>query len=146
VFISAWSHADEIDKFLASRLVVGQIYFAKQSSSLTPENQDILAALVADLKRANQQGRLIRVEGFASRDGHEDLNLEISMKRAIAVKRLLERHGLAVELFLTGFGEKLNSTGKLSENRRVDIATYKNNRAATELFKKTGHVERYNIK
>lgn len=136
----------EVEQFLASRSVVGQVYFAKRTSDLSAEGKKLLDALVPELVTHQKSGRLIRIEGFASRDGRASTNMDLSMRRALAVKSFLQRHNLTVELFLTGFGEKESITGKLSEQRRVDIAVYERTRAAAELFKKSGSVERFIIR
>ena len=73
---------------------------------------------------ASRKKRLIRVEGFASSDGQEGKNMDLSMLRAVAVKNYLEQKAIAVDLYISGFGENSPATGKLSEQRRVDIATY----------------------
>lgn len=135
----------EIDKFLASRTIAGQIYFADRISELSTANKIILDRLTATLKQ-QKSSRLIRVEGFASKIGQDEMNFDLSMQRALAVKNYLQQHDLAVELFLTGFGEKLSADDKLTEQRRVDIAIYKRNKVAIELFKESGRAERFIIR
>ncbi len=136
--------ADELDEFLGSRSVVGQIYFEKGSSQLSKEHQQSLSKLLNNIKE-KKPGQIIRVEGFASSDGSNPANYELASKRAFAVQRYLKQRGVTAELFFVSYGEKKHSTAKLSEQRRVDIATYQETRAVKDLFRETGRVERFVI-
>lgn len=141
----AVTQAEEIGLFLGSRSVVGQVYFSKGSSQLSAKSQQSLRALAEAMQDKVQNGRLLRVEGFASPDGHRSSNFDLSMQRAVAVRNYLQRQGLSAELFLTGHGDKKQSTAKLSEQRRVDIAVYQETQAVRQLLRESGRIERFVI-
>ena len=133
-----------IERFLESRQVVGQVFFAYQASALTAVARQHLDELAAKLDNHRQQGRLVRIEGFASTDGLPRHNSRLSVQRALAVKDyLLDRHRLQIDVFLTGFGEKHATDGRLASERRVDIAVYELTPGAKTLFEDTGQIERY---
>lgn len=136
----------KVEQFLASRSVVGQVYFAKQDSHLDDVDKVKLATLAVALKKLPWRDKLLRVEGFASPEGGITLNVDLSMQRALAVKNFLQQYDLPVELFLTGFGENPSTAAKLAEQRRVDIAAYEINRATAVLFQKADPVERFIIR
>lgn len=135
----------EIDQFLGSRSVVGQIFFSKGGSQLSIAQKQSLKDLSQRLQKQDSVDRLIRVEGFSSPDGAESLNYDLSMQRAINVQSFLKHQNLPTELFLMGQGEKNASTAKLSEQRRVDIAIYQETRAVKQLFHGSGRIERFVI-
>ena len=126
--------SSDIDRFLASRSVVGQVYFAVKTSQLSAASKSQLKELVPLLKAQQRSGRLLRVEGFASKDGQVKSNIDLSMERALEVKNFLRQHDLSVELFLTGYGANSAATGKLSEQRRVDITSYTKNSSVAEFL------------
>ena len=133
----------EVDQFLASRQVVAQIYFDKTVAELSPESRLQIDSRVTELLQYKDQQMIIRVEGFSSPDGEDLHNLNLSMQRAMAVEGyLLNRHKLHTYVFMTGFGEKQATDGKVDRMRRVDISVYKINRAAEALFNETGKIER----
>lgn len=134
----------EIDQFLASRQVIAQIFFTNKNIELSSEAKRQLTAIVKDLQRYKEQEMLVRVEGFASHEGEAQYNLKLSLQRAMEVESyFLNKHNLSVSVFLTGFGEKGKTDGKLIDSRRVDIAIYEKNSAAGLLFEKNGKIERF---
>ncbi len=145
LIISLPAFAGDIDSFLASRSVTGQIYFARNSSILSEKNKSELSKLIKELHRQERAGKLIRIEGHASTDGQDAVNFDLSIQRALAIKDYLRQRGLKVDIFLTGFGEKSSSAGKLTKQRRVDIAVYDRNRETEKLFQQSDQVERFII-
>lgn len=136
----------EIDRFLESREVVEQVFFQKRQITLSTEARTKLDSLVTELLNYQNQGKLVRVEGFSSPEGDEKLNLSLSLQRAMTVKDYLHgQHDISVDVFLTGYGEKKLSGGKLSQERRVDITVYNKNSAAAALFDESGAIERYDL-
>ena len=134
----------EIDEFLKSRQVVTQIFFDKRTAELSAEAKVQIDNIASELQGYQERKMLLRVEGYASPEGGDAQNLQLSLQRAMAVGNyLLSRHQLSVAVFLTGFGKNEKSAGKLSEMRRVDIALYRKNRAAEALFDNTGKIERF---
>lgn len=77
-------------------------------------------------------GRSIRIEGHTDSSGSESFNLNLSQKRAEAVKALLVEYGIdALRISAAGMGESVpvadnsNEAGK-AKNRRVDIIILNN--------------------
>ncbi len=136
----------EINRFLASREVVGEVFFAYKTTELSTAAKQNIDKFVGVLLNYQQQGRLLRIEGFASPEGSKQSNSKLSLERALAVKDYLaEQHKLQVDVFLTGFGETEPAAGTLTGSRRVDIAVYEMTPAAKALFEETGQIERYDL-
>ena len=134
----------EIEQFLASRQVIGQIFFPCKVTTLSSQAESIIDQRVPELKALKRKGKLLRIEGFASADGNPRTNSQLSLERALAVKDYLkDRHQMKLEVFLTGFGESLSTDGKIGQERRVDIAVYELTPAAEMLFNESGQIERY---
>ena len=70
---------------------------------------------------------VLNIEGYASSDGSEKYNEELSLRRAVSVKNYLIQQGVSEERIITsGFGENDpsgdNETVKgRTENRRVQF-------------------------
>ncbi len=103
------------------------VQFKVASSSLSDDAKAALDKLAADAKIA--KGWVIEVTGFASSDGNESFNRQLSKRRADAVVRyLLEQDGIPLRRIVTpyGYGESQpvadNSTrtGR-QQNRRVEV-------------------------
>lgn len=134
----------EIDEFLNSRQVVTQIFFAKRTAELSSQAKAQIDNIASELQGYQERKMLLRVEGYASPEGGDVQNFQLSLQRSLAVGNyLLSRHKLSVAVFLTGFGKNEKAAGKLSEMRRVDIAIYRKNSAAEALFDNTGKIERF---
>lgn len=97
VFAAATS---EIDKFLASRHLVTQVFFIKQTAELSDLSRQQLNGAASQLVDYAEQQMLIRVEGFASPDGEDQYNMQLSLQRALAVADyLLHTHNLRIPVF-----------------------------------------------
>lgn len=92
---------------------------------------------VAAWAKANPQGTIV-LEGHASRDGAADYNMELSLRRAHAVRRELVEAGVpAAQLVIAGFGERGIQRGA---NRRVAVwATRADRSAALALLEARGN-------
>ncbi len=102
------------------------IYFAFASAALRLQSERVLKEIAAALK-ANPDWRL-RIDGHTDGIGTEDANLDLSRRRAAAVKTaLVARHGIAATRLATGgFGEARPKAGNDSSegrarNRRVEL-------------------------
>jgi outer membrane protein OmpA-like peptidoglycan-associated protein len=108
------------------RAVSHEIHFATNSAEILPDSAPVLGE-IADLLQANPQWELI-IEGHTDNVGGAEFNLELSRKRAEAVKRwLVDRRGID-ELRLTTAGRGLtkpiadNGTENgRAQNRRVEL-------------------------
>jgi len=102
------------------------VYFKAGSTVLTPEAQEALDRFTGEAK--NEKGYMIEITGFASSDGSDARNLELSRKRADKViQYLVMKHQVPLRRIITpfGYGEALpvadNGTrpGR-AQNRRVE--------------------------
>jgi outer membrane protein OmpA-like peptidoglycan-associated protein len=104
------------------------INFKVRSATLSAEAKTALDELANQAK--NEKGYVIQVSGFASADGSEALNRNLSERRANAVIRyLIENHDVSQRRIITpyGFGELKpagdNATREgRQQNRRVEVA------------------------
>jgi outer membrane protein OmpA-like peptidoglycan-associated protein len=138
--------ADETENrlisFLDSREVMEQVYFEPSSSKLSPVARKQLDAVIPRIRKADTASALFRVEGFAGPADQSQSDVGLSMYRALAVRNYLrERHGLNVEVFLTGFGT-INPSGGEQESRRVDITLYQKPVEFSALFENQENVEK----
>lgn len=103
-----------------------KVQFARDSDRILEVSHAILDEAVAEIL-AEPRIRKIRVEGHASADGNDAHNLELSTRRAQAVRRYLTEHGVAEAVLVAeGFGESKpiadNGTEDGREsNRRVEL-------------------------
>jgi outer membrane protein OmpA-like peptidoglycan-associated protein len=103
----------------------GRILFDSDESTLTRENRATIARIVRVLR--DLRIRRIYVEGYADSSGREDYNEDLSVRRAEAVAREIERRGwpsYAIEV--RGYGANYpvanNATSRgRAQNRRVVI-------------------------
>ncbi|MFA7386371.1 MAG: OmpA family protein [Thiohalobacteraceae bacterium] len=106
-------------------------YFAFDKDELRPEGQAKLDELVAEMQRA-QEPRL-QITGYTDRIGTEDYNMDLSNRRAVAVKEYLVGKGIETDIIeTTAMGERnpvVNCEGKsgndliqcLAPNRRTVV-------------------------
>lgn len=103
-----------------------KIQFAKNSDQILEVSHAVLDEAVGEIQ-AHPQIRRIRVEGHASADGNADHNLDLSARRARAVRAYLVAHGVAEGMLdAEGFGATQpvadNDTAQGREaNRRVEL-------------------------
>ncbi len=106
-------------------LVLHGIRFAKGSSSITPESENILNAVYASLLAAPELA--IEIQGHTDNTSSDAFNLKLSQMRATAVKDYLVKKGIAANrLNAKGYGEAApiadNSTeAGRAENRRIEF-------------------------
>jgi outer membrane protein OmpA-like peptidoglycan-associated protein len=103
-----------------------KVQFARDSDRILEVSHAVLDEAVAEIL-AEPRIRKIRVEGHASADGNDAHNLDLSTRRAQAVRRYLTEHGVAEEVLVAeGLGEANpiadNTTPEGREsNRRVEL-------------------------
>lgn len=101
------------------------VFFDWDRSDITTEANEIIAKAAREASR----GKMVRIEvtGHADRSGSDKYNLKLSQKRADAVKRELEKIGVAgneIVTFAKGEREPLVPTDdgvREPQNRRVEI-------------------------
>ncbi len=106
------------------------IYFATNSDELKPASFTELDKLVKNLKE--NPSKTIKITGHTDNIGDEDYNLELSKRRALAVKRYLVSQSISPSRILTeGLGETQPKASNESErgramNRRIEVRFSKN--------------------
>jgi outer membrane protein OmpA-like peptidoglycan-associated protein len=122
------SPGDSLEGALAQRRKVDVygIYFAFNSANIRPQSQRTLEQLAAILKK-NPDWKL-RVDGHTDDVGGDASNLDLSRRRAAAVKAaLVQMHAVAAERLVTGgYGEGVprernDTTEGRARNRRVEL-------------------------
>jgi outer membrane protein OmpA-like peptidoglycan-associated protein len=106
-------------------LTLGDVLFDVNQATLTPGAMNNLSTLVAFLKE--HPDRHVTIEGYTDSAGSEAYNLELSQRRAEAVRNFLLQSGIeASRLTATGYGEaspiapNTTAAGRL-QNRRVEV-------------------------
>lgn len=96
------------------------VHFIQGSSVVDNESRGMLAEFAKTL--ANTNAKVI-VKGFASEEGSEVFNKQLSINRAIAIKDILVSHGLRPsEVDAEGFGATTQFGTSLESNRIVIVA------------------------
>jgi len=115
--------AQETERGLVLRL--GDVQFAPEQEKLTAETMQKLYPFVTMLKE--QPKRTIRIEGHTDSSGEKSYNLDLSQRRADAVRDFLIENGIRAErITARGYGEEnavaSNDTAEgRRENRRVEV-------------------------
>jgi outer membrane protein OmpA-like peptidoglycan-associated protein len=106
-------------------LTLGDVLFDVNQATLTPGAMNNLSTLVTFLKE--HPDRHVTIEGYTDSAGSEAYNLELSQRRAEAVRNFLLQSGIeASRLTATGYGEaspiapNTTAAGRL-QNRRVEV-------------------------
>lgn len=106
------------DKSLLSKNA--NIYFDAGKSDLKAQYNAPLDALLGELKKHPDLG--VEISGFASAEGSEDLNRELSNKRAIAVLDYINHKGIVRRRIVAkGYGATKDQSASKEEGRRVEV-------------------------
>ena len=106
--------------------ILEKVFFDSGRATIQGRSFDVLNQ-VASVMRSQRQIRLLRVEGHTDSRGNDDANLELSQRRADAVKVYLEGRGIdAGRLQAVGYGETKpiadnDSSAGRADNRRVEF-------------------------
>ncbi len=100
-------------------------FFELDKAKLTPEAKERLQAVVGQIRAAGHEGN-IRITGNTCDLGSEKHNLDLSQRRANAVRDFMVKNGFSTdELLAEGLGESQpkypNTESERHRNRRVDI-------------------------
>ncbi len=110
--------ASVVDKALLAK--TARIYFDAGKSDLKPEYNKELDAILEVLKQ--HQGLGVEISGFASAEGSEELNRELSNKRAIAVLDYINHRGIVRRRIVAkGYGATRDESSNKEESRRVEV-------------------------
>ncbi len=110
---------------IGKSIVLNNIFFETNSSTLMPESSVELATLIKLLEE--NPNLKVEIEGHTDNIGEADYNLELSKRRAEAVKTYLVEKGIALErLSSKGYGFSKPITDNSTEqaralNRRTEI-------------------------
>ena len=106
--------------------ILDKVYFQTGKDTIQPRSFNLLRQ-VASIFRAHPEVTKARVEGHTDDVGREERNLDLSQRRANAVKKFLEEAGVAAErLEAVGYGEMQPVTPNVSnaareQNSRVEF-------------------------
>lgn len=111
-------NAVSYDVSLLKRVV--KVYFDASESALEPKYHTSLNKTMETLKQHPALG--LQVSGYASADGDEKFNRELSNKRAIAVLDYINQKGIVRRRIIArGYGATKNENSSKEESRRVEI-------------------------
>lgn len=111
-------------------LVLNNIFFDYNSDTIKPESYDELNSLTQVM--IENPRMIIEISGHTDSTGSREYNIELSKRRALAVKKYLTRKNIASSrVNIAGYGDSRpiasNSTEKgRSMNRRVEFTVMKN--------------------
>jgi outer membrane protein OmpA-like peptidoglycan-associated protein len=95
------------------------VYFGAGLSKVTDKEKDKLAPVLETLKQHEVLG--VEIAGYASPEGDEERNRELSKERAIKVLQFLNTRGIVRRRILAkGYGA-IASNARLDEGRKVEI-------------------------
>lgn len=97
-----------------------KIYFDAGKSNLKEQYNVQLEALLAELKKSPDLG--VEISGFASAEGSEEMNRDLSNKRAIAVLDYFNHKGVVRRRIVAkGYGATKDVATTKEEGRRVEV-------------------------
>ena len=116
----------EDEKNLGTLHQVTHIYFANESSVITPDQADKIEVLLKAYSE-NPDIKYIVIEGYASKTGSPQRNQILSAQRADKVKSYLEAKGIpGSKLSVVAYGDStLKQYPTEAENRRMEFRIYK---------------------
>ncbi|ORJ53690.1 OmpA family protein [Geothermobacter hydrogeniphilus] len=116
-----------VEDFLGTRKVIAVIPFGLGSADLDKPARHIIDQLVERLKQVDPKRKVVRFEGFSSPEGSEVTNINLSMKRAMAVEDYLRTvYHLPPTRYLIGLGVAGGTTLDVVAQRRVEVVFYDN--------------------
>lgn len=113
-----------LQKKLNEILAHASIEFESKSTAITPSSLATLDKLIAQLRQFPPLP--IEIGGHTDKYGEPDYNLELSQRRADAVRRYFTKHGLPKQFTAVGYGasQPLSVAGNrasLQRNRRIEL-------------------------
>jgi OOP family OmpA-OmpF porin len=113
-----------IQKRLDEILARSSIEFESKSTTMTPASLVTLDQLIAELRQSPHA--IIEIGGHTDKYGEPEYNLQLSRRRADAVRRYFTKHGLTNEFTAVGYGASRPLTVRenragLQRNRRIEL-------------------------
>ena len=119
----AKKHKDQITQQVAyepSLLKAMKIFYEAGKSDLKEQYKVELDNMFANLKKYPELG--VEISGFASAEGTEEANRELSNKRAITILDYLNQKGVVRRRIVAkGYGASKDQTASKEEGRRVEV-------------------------
>jgi OOP family OmpA-OmpF porin len=113
-----------LQKKLDEILARASIEFESNSTTLTPRSFATLDQLIDQLRHASRTA--IEIGGHTDKYGEPDYNLQLSQRRADAVRRYFTKHGLPKQFTVVGYGASrplsvAENRAGLQRNRRIEL-------------------------
>jgi OOP family OmpA-OmpF porin len=113
-----------LQKKLDEILARSSIEFESNSTTMTPRSLVTLDQLIDQLRHAPRTA--IEIGGHTDKYGESDYNLQLSKRRADAVRRYFTKHGLPKQFTAVGYGASrplsvAENRAGLQRNRRIEL-------------------------
>jgi len=113
-----------LQKKLNEILTKGSIEFESKSTTMTPDSLATLDQLIAQLRQFPPLP--IEIGGHTDKYGEPEYNLQLSQRRADAVRRYFVKHGLPTQFTAVGYGASrplsvAENRAGLQRNRRIEL-------------------------
>jgi len=113
-----------LQKKLDEILARASIEFESNSTTMTPRSLVTLDQLIDQLRHAPRTA--IEIGGHTDKYGEPDYNLQLSQRRADAVRRYFTKHGLPKQFTAVGYGASrplsvAENRAGLQRNRRIEL-------------------------
>ena len=113
-----------LQKKLDETLTQGSIEFESNATTMLPRSRTTLDQLITVLRRA--PNTTIEIGGHTDKYGAPDYNLQLSRRRAEAVRRYFISHGLTNQFTAVGYGDSrplsvAQTRAGLQRNRRIEL-------------------------
>ena len=116
--------SSELQKKLNEILARSSIEFESKSAMMTPGSFATLDQLIAQLRQAPRAA--IEIGGHTDKYGEPEYNIQLSQRRADAVRRYFIKHGLPTQFTAVGYGASrplsvAENRAGLQRNRRIEL-------------------------
>jgi OOP family OmpA-OmpF porin len=116
--------SSSLQKKLNEILARASIEFESNSTTMTPSSLATLDQLIAELRQSPRTA--IEIGGHTDKYGGPDYNLQLSQRRADAVRRYFTKHGLPKQFTAVGYGASqplsvAENRAGLQRNRRIEL-------------------------
>jgi len=113
-----------VQKRLNEILARSSIEFESNSTTMTPASLATLDQLIAELRRSPRTA--VEIGGHTDKYGEPEYNLQLSQRRADAVRRYFVKHGLPKQFTAVGYGASrplsaAENRAGLQRNRRIEL-------------------------
>lgn len=104
---------------------IDNIYFANNSSSVAPAEEEKVMKVVAAYKKLGDKFSMVVIEGFASKRGNSAQNKILAQKRTDSVLEILRANGVPIDRMATvSYGDQMAQDPEEWKNRKVQFRVY----------------------